>query len=583
MSQEIYGREVSPIKPVVCDPLLRDLKESGMQLFNLNWVKCHVASLNAPLLTKCTVISRNTDFAHNVKGLIEAKGINVVTLDLDADLASQLDSIEVTGTLLYLAGHEKLLSVSDIVAHELHQFESLRLIANKVAECRHEAKSQLWVVTQGVQVLGGQFDALGLSGSGLWGLSRVMAKEYPAVDVGLIDLPLEQMGDEGIVSALHIMTNASEKREFLIDDQGIWQRQVGSVAISHEKTEIKQDANYLITGGFGETGRMLATNLFASGARHVTLMGHSAPPADLITESEQLKAQGFSLYLFQGDVADIEDVKAALRRIDRTGFALRGIYHLASIVEDGMLATLTRRSVEKVFRPKIAGIWNLHLATQGLSLDWFIAFSSLAGIIGIAGQGPYAAADSFADSLMRYRLATGLPGTAIAWQPWRGGMTARLNPLHLSRLEAMGLLLLDIKDVMDTVTRKNIHHDTGLIAGNFSRVALEKLIDSQGPVNEIETALASARSDDAMVASGQPSHEEQRNAMTEIVIEELKKLVAGGEITVDTKLSEIDMDSMSAVAIVQRLRGIIGKLVPISVFFDDCSIAEVVEKLKRYF
>ncbi|KER04089.1 beta-ketoacyl reductase [Photorhabdus temperata] len=578
MSQEIHGREVSPLKPVI-----RDLEESGVQLFNLNWVKCHVASPNAPLLTKCTVISRNTDFAHNVKGLIEAKGIDVVTLDLDADLTSQLDSMEATGTLLYLAGHEKLLSASDIVAHELHEFESLRLIANKVAECRHEAKPQLWILTQGVQVFGEQFDTVGLSGSGLWGLGRVIAREYPIVETGLIDLPFKRVGDEEIALVLAIMTNESEQREFLIDDQCIWQRQVGSLAISHEKAEIKQDANYLITGGFGETGRMLAADLFAAGARHVTLMGRSAPPANLITESEQRKAQNFNLYLFQGDIADIEDVKAVLRRIDRTGHPLRGIYHLASVAEDGVLATLNSHSVEKIFRPKIAGTWNLHLVTQGLSLDWFIAFSSLTGIIGVAGQGAYAAANSFVDSLMRYRLAAGLPGTAIAWEPWRGGMTTRLNPLHLSRLEAMGLLFLDIQDVMDTVTRENIHHYPGLIAGNFSRVALERLIDSREPVNGIETALGAAQSGDAMVTVGQPSHEEQRNAMTEIVIEELKKLVAGGKVTADTKLSEIDMDSMSAVAIAQRLRGNIGKLVPISVFFDDCSISEVVEKLKRYF
>ncbi|PQQ40036.1 hypothetical protein C6H65_17475 [Photorhabdus luminescens] len=68
-----------------------------------------------------------------------------------------------------------------------------------------------------------------------------------------------------------------------------------------------------------------------------------------------------------------------------------------------------------------------------------------------------------------------------------------------------------------------------------------------------------------------------------MVIEKLEKLVAGGNVTADTKLSEIDIDSMSAVTIVQRLRGSIGKLVPMSVFFDDCSIFELVEKLKRYF
>ncbi|WP_445374044.1 beta-ketoacyl reductase [Photorhabdus tasmaniensis] len=583
MSQEIHGRKVSPIEPVMRDPLLCDLEESDVQLFNLNWVKCHLISPNAPLLTQCTVISRNTDFAHTVRGLIAARGIDVVAIDLDADLTGQLDSIEATDTLLYLASPEKLLNASNIVAHELHEFESLRLIANKAAQSRHEAKPQLWILTQGVQMFGEQFDTTGLSGSGLWGLGRVIAREYPIVETGLVDLPLGRVGDEEIALVLAIMANEGEQREFLIDDQCIWQRQVESLAISHEKTQIKPDANYLITGGFSDTGRMLAANLFAAGARHVTLMGRSAPPVHLISESEQWKAQNFNLYLFQGDVADIEDVKAVLRRIERTGHPLRGIYHLASVVEDEMLATLNSRSVNKIFRPKIAGSWNLHLVTQGISLDWFIAFSSLAGIIGVAGQGADAAANSFVDSLMRYRLATGLPGTAIAWAPWRGGMTTHPNPLHLSRLEAMGLLFLDIQDVMDTVARENIHHYAGLIAGNFSRVALERLIDSRDPVNGIETVLGSAQSHDAIVAVGQPSHEEQRSAMTEIVIEELKKLVAGGEVTADTKLSEIDMDSMSAVAIVQRLRGNIGKLVPISVLFDDCSIAEVVEKLKRYF
>ncbi|QXF35132.1 hypothetical protein CE143_19620 [Photorhabdus luminescens] len=531
-----------------------------MQLFNLDWVKRNIVLPEVPLLTQCTVISRNTDFTHRVKELIEAKGIDVVDIDLGADPASQIDSIGDTDTLIYLASHEEFLDAADIVANELREFESLRLIANKVAERPHDAKPRLWVLTQGAQRSGEQFNTVGLSGSSLWGLGRVIAKEYPSVDVGLIDLPVKQVGNEEITSVLAIMANQHQQREFLIHDQCIWQRQVGPLAVSQEKTEIKQNANYLITGGFGDTGRMLADSLFAAGARHVTLMGHSAPPANLITESEQRKAQGCNLRLFQGDVADIEDVKAVLRRIDRTGHSLRGIYHLASVVEGALLTTLNSRSVEKVFRQKIAGSWNLHLATQGLNLDGFMTFSSLSEIIGVAGQGACTAANAFVDALMRYRAATGLSGMAIAWQP--GG---------------------DIKNVMDTVIRADIAPYAGLIAGNFSQVALERLIYQQEPVNDIESAFSSTQSDNAMVTPEKPSHEEQRQAMTEIVIEELKKLVAGGNVTADTKLSEIDMDSMSAVTIAQRLRGIIGKLVPMSVFFDDCSISELVEKLKRYF
>ncbi|MCK3668589.1 beta-ketoacyl reductase [Photorhabdus noenieputensis] len=531
-----------------------------MQLFNLDWVKRNIVLPNAPLLTQCTVISGNADFTHRVKELLEAKGINVVGIDLVADPAPQIGSIGNTDTLIYLASHKEFLNAADIVTNELRELESLRLIANRIAERYHEAKTQLWVLTQGVQVPGEQFNTVGLSGSGLWGLGRVIAKEYPSIEVGLIDLPIKPIGDEEITSVLAIMANQHQQREFLVRDQCTWQRQVGPLAVSQEKTEIKQNAHYLITGGFGDTGRILAENLFAAGARHVTLMGHSAPSVNLITESEQRKAQGYNLRLFQGDVADIEDVKAVLRRIDRTGHPLRGIYHLASVVEGALLTTLNSHSVEKIFRQKIAGIWNLHLAAQELSLDGFITFSPLSEIIGVAGQGAEAAANAFVDALMRYRRAIGVPGTAIAWE-----------------LEG------DINNVMDTIIRADIAHYAGLIAGNFSQVALERLIYQQEPMNDIESAFGSKQSDDVMVTSEKPSHEEQRQAMTEIVIEELKKLVAGGNVTADTKLSEIDMDSMSAVTIAQRLRGIIGKLVPMSVFFDDCSISELVEKLKRYF
>ncbi|MDB6374617.1 beta-ketoacyl reductase [Photorhabdus bodei] len=542
-----------------CDVLFRDLEKSGMQLFNLDWVKRNIVLPNVPLLTQCTVISRNANFTHHVKELLEVKGIDVVGIDLVADPASQIDAIGNTDTLIYLASHEEFLNAADIVANELRELESLRLIANRIAERHHEAKTQLWVLTQGVQVSGEHFNTVGLSGSSLWGLGRVIAKEYPYIEVGLIDLPVKQVGDEEITSVLAIMPNQHEQREFLVRDQCTCQRQVRPLAVSQEKTEIKQNANYLITGGFGDTGRMLAENLFAAGARHVTLMGHSAPSVNLITESEQRKAQGCNLRLFQGDVADIEDVKAILRRIDRTGHPLRGIYHLASAVEGDLLTTLNNRSVEKVFRQKIAGIWNLHLATQELSLDGFITFSPLSEIIGVAGQGAYAAANTFVDALMRYRVATGLPGTGITW-----------------KLEG------DIKNVIDTVISADIPHYAKLIAGNFSQVALERMIYRQEPVNDIEPTFSSTQIDD-VVTPEKPSHEEQRQAMTEIVIEELKKLVAGGNVTADTKLNEIDMDSMSAITIAQRLRGIIGKLIPMSVFFDDCSISELVEKLKRYF
>ena len=106
------------------------------------------------------------------------------------------------------------------------------------------------------------------------------------------------------------------------------------------------------------------------------------------------------------DVADRDAVAALIAQLPAQ-YPLKGVFHAAGVLDDGLIASLTPERVDAVLRAKVDGAWNLHELTQDLDLSAFVMFSSMAGIVGTPGQGNYAAANSFLDGLAGYRRAAG--------------------------------------------------------------------------------------------------------------------------------------------------------------------------------
>jgi len=158
--------------------------------------------------------------------------------------------------------------------------------------------------------------------------------------------------------------------------------------------------------------------LVERGARHLALMGRAAPTDEACAVLERLKRAGARVHVAQGDVSRPEDVERVLAEIAHTLPPLCGIVHSAGVLDDGALVQQDWARFRTVLAPKVAGAWNLHVATRDQRLDFFVLFSSLASLLGSAGQGNHAAANAFLDVLAHHRRAAGRPAVSINWGAW---------------------------------------------------------------------------------------------------------------------------------------------------------------------
>ena len=202
------------------------------------------------------------------------------------------------------------------------------------------------------------------------------------------------------------------------------------------------DGVVLISGGSGGLAGVLARHLVVDrGQRHVVLASRSG--ADPGGVAEELAAHGASVRVVACDVADADAVHELLAGLDRP---VTAVVHAAGVVDDAVIDGLSPDQLTRVLSPKATGAWNLHQATLDQPLAAFVLYSSAAGVMGTAGQGNYAAANTYLDALAEYRAGClGLPATSIAWGPWDPslGMTAGLSETDTRRTKKAGILHIE--------------------------------------------------------------------------------------------------------------------------------------------
>ena len=272
---------------------------------------------------------------------------------------------------------------------------------------------------------------LAIAQSTLWGMGRSLALELPHLWGGLLDVdPVDTSTSEET-----LFTTAAAILTELWDAQGetqlAYRNGVRYAARLHEAPSpavdkpapIQANATYLITGGLGGLGLLVARWLVEQGARHLVLSGRRGL-GDKAAAIAPLTAAGCTVHVLQADVAQPADVAYLLTTIAETMPPLRGIIHAAGLIDDGIVLQQQWSRFQRVLAPKVAGSWQLYTQTAQQPLDFLIFFSSAAALIGSLGQSNYAAANAFLDALAVAGHQAGRPILSIGWGSWGGATLA---------------------------------------------------------------------------------------------------------------------------------------------------------------
>jgi acyl transferase domain-containing protein/acyl carrier protein len=278
-------------------------------------------------------------------------------------------------------------------------------------------RTRLWVVTRGAQPVGGS--EVSVMGAALWGLGRVVALEHPELWGGLVDLDPRDPVDAGRLLAEVWDPDAEDQVALRGGVRHVARLERSGVDLGQE-LRLNGEASYLVTGGLGGLGLRVARWMVDRGARRMFLVGRRAAGEGARQAVEELERLGARVEVLTGDASDAERMRWVIETAGSEA-PLKGVVHAAGVLNPCDLEEIGQEQLIAAFRPKVMGGWVLHELTRQLALDFFVLFSSAAGIWGSRGAGHYAAANQFLDALAAYRRDKGLPALSVAWGPWGGG------------------------------------------------------------------------------------------------------------------------------------------------------------------
>jgi phthiocerol/phenolphthiocerol synthesis type-I polyketide synthase E len=197
---------------------------------------------------------------------------------------------------------------------------------------------------------------------------------------------------------------------------------------------------YLITGGLGDVGLLLAEHLARRLKPRLVLTARQVPPpreqwqrylekygsqdtlSRRILAILKLEELGAEVVISNADASSDKDVRDLVDEVYERFGCLNGIIHAAGVTSGSSLylgyAEIDKAKSEEQFGPKVYGAYALRNALQDREFDFCVLFSSNAAVLGGLGYLTYTAANSFMDSFAAAIARNDPRWISASWDPW---------------------------------------------------------------------------------------------------------------------------------------------------------------------
>ncbi len=321
-------------------------------------------------------------------------------------------------------------------------FNSILFLLQSIGNCLYSDPVKIVMISNHlVEVTGSE--TLVPEKAMILGLFRVAPKEYSNIKCSIVDIELPEQGSQREKELTEPLLDhiADEPQDSVIAYRGTYRWIQTFKAIHLDETSqtnhrVRQNGVYVITGGFGGIGLVLAEHLANTAHPKLVLIDRTSMPeknnweswiemhdaqdeiSQKIRKVQYIEKLGAEVLPLGADVADMGQMEAAFKKINNKYGNINGVIHAAGIPGEGLIQLKTIAAAEHVLKPKVLGTIVLGQLLENTELDFFILCSSIESLIGNAGQVDYCAANAFLDAYAHQNRST-KHVQSINWYAWK--------------------------------------------------------------------------------------------------------------------------------------------------------------------